>query len=430
MTDQSLGAKAARYSTIAILLHWTIAALIVLQVILAGRMEGRTPEAFAVLQFHKSIGVTVLLLSLARLAWRLAKPPPPEPATLAGWEKALSLGVHWAFYAVMIGMPLTGWIMVSASKIELPTLLYGTIPWPHIPGLAELAPGPKKAWRDFGIAGHGLIIKGFYGLIALHVAGALKHQFLDRETPVLSRMAPGAKAGRWLEPRVLLIAVAAIAVIAFGRLFQPPRPHMGAAPPPVVDAPITAAPVPLPTATATATATAPTSAPAAITTPVAWKVERGSTLSFATAWSGEAIQGRFERWTADILFSPDSLEGSKVSVSIDMSSVNTGDAQRDASLPAGDWFDTATNPKATFVASRFDKTGEGRFVAHGKLTLRGVSRPLDLPFRLKIDGDRAEVSGVTSLDRTAFGIGQGEWKSTDQIPAKVTVRIAVKAKRG
>jgi polyisoprenoid-binding protein YceI len=163
--------------------------------------------------------------------------------------------------------------------------------------------------------------------------------------------------------------------------------------------------------------------------PIAWKVSRGSSLTFATAWSGEAIEGRFDRWTADIQFNPDALDRSRVSVSIDMASAVSGDEQRDASLPSADWFDTAVHPKATFTATRFERTGDGRFVARGQLSLRGVSRPLTLPFRLKIDGDRAEVSGVTTLDRTTFGVGQGEWASTDQIPAKVTVRIVLAAQR-
>jgi len=123
------------------------------------------------------------------------------------------------------------------------------------------------------------------------------------------------------------------------------------------------------------------------------------------------------------------LDGSKVSVTIDLASVKTGDEQRDSSLPSGDWFDVAEHPKATFTATKFTKTAEGRFVAHGTLSLRGVSKPLDLPFRLKITGDTATVSGVTSLDRTVFGVGQGEWKSTDQIPAKVSVSVSLKAKR-
>lgn len=141
------------------------------------------------------------------------------------------------------------------------------------------------------------------------------------------------------------------------------------------------------------------------------------------------MEGRFKRWTADILFSPDALEDSRIRVAIDVSSGDTGDQQRDASLATSDWLDATGHPRAEFTASRFERTGEGRYVAHGRLTLRGISRPLDIPFRLKIDGDRAEVSGVTSLDRTVFGVGQGEWASTEQIPAKVTVTVNLKARR-
>jgi cytochrome b561/polyisoprenoid-binding protein YceI len=419
MPDTSRGA--ARYSAVAIALHWTIAALIVLQVVLAGRMEARTPEAFAVTQFHKSVGITILLLSLARLGWRVTHQPPPEPPGLAGWERWLASAVHWGFYAVMILMPLTGWIMVSTSRITLPTLLYGTIPWPHLPGLPELAPAAKAVWNETAKTAHHTIIKGAYVLFGLHVAGALKHHFVDRHTPVLPRMAPGAVARRWWEPRLIAVALALLAVVAFGRLYDPPR-HVvrSPAPAPVVETQAIEAPA------AVAPAVAPASAPVGA---VRWAVQPGSSLDFTTSWSGEAIQGRFGRWTADIVFSPDDLEHSKVSVSIDMGSADTGDAQRDQTLPASDWFDTATHPKAVFTAERFERTSDGRYVAKGTLKLRGVSRPLSLPFRLTIDGDRASVRGVTSLDRTAFGVGQGEWTNTDQIPAKVTVRVDLKARR-
>ncbi|TAL29838.1 MAG: cytochrome B [Phenylobacterium sp.] len=411
----------ARYSGVAIALHWVIAALIALQVALAGRMEDRTPEAFAVTQFHKSIGITILLLSLARLAWRLMHRPPPEPAGLASWERTLAHAVHWAFYAVMILMPVTGWIMVSASRIELPTLLFDVVPWPHLPGLPDMAPAAKEAWREGAEAAHEAIMKGAYGLVALHVAGALKHHLVDRDAPVLPRMAPGAVTGRWWEPRLAAMVLGLAAVIAFGRLYDPPRRAQAPLPPPVVEETresVAAAPA----------APVVAAAPAAKPSP-RWTVRRGSTLGFATAWSGEAIEGRFDRWTADVVFDPDDLASAKVSVSIDMASARTGDDQRDASLPAPDWFDTASHPKATFTATRFEKTGEGRYVARGNLSLRGVSRPLSLPFRLTIDGDRATVAGVTSLDRTAFGVGQGEWASSDQIPAKVSVRIDLKAVR-
>lgn len=412
-------AQASRYSAVAIVLHWLIAAAIVFQVIIAWRMGGgRTPEGFALVQLHKSIGITVLLLSLARLAWRLTHRPPPLPAGMASWEKALAKVAHVGLYVIMIGLPITGWIMVSASRIQVPTLLYGVVPWPHVPGLAHLAEPTKSAWHGFGETGHEVLAWGAYILVALHVAGALKHQLLSKDEPVLAHMAPGTKPGAWFDPRLVAIVAAALAVIGAGYVAAPAPPASKPLPPPP---PAEEAPIETPQAAV------PAEAPAA--TPSAWKVNAGSTLGFATAWGGTAIEGRFDRWTADILFSPEALDKSKVSVSIDLASAVSGDSQRDESMQGADWFDVASHAKATFVANRFEKTGENRYVAHGTLTLRGVARPQRLPFTLKIEGDKARVSGVTTLDRTAFGVGQGEWKSTDQIPAEVKVSVNLTATR-
>ena len=410
-----------RYATVAIVLHWLIAAAIIFQIVLAWRMEDlKTPLGFALVQLHKSVGISILVFSLARLGWRLANPPPPEPSGLAKWELWLSKFVHVALYGIMIGMPLTGWLAVSASKIQIPTLLFGVVPWPHLP-VTHLAPATKAIWHSVGGYGHGLLAFGAYLLVLLHVAGALKHQLFDREVPLLSRMAPGAKPGRWLEPRLLLIGLGGVIVIALASLFMPALPKSAPLPPPVVEAvtPPTA-PVPMPEKGVVE---------AEVTGPAHWVVSRGSELSFSTAWGGQAIAGRFDKFSAEILFGPQALEQSKVSVSIDLASAVTGDTQRDQSLVGADWFDTAAHPKASFVATRFEKVGEDRFLAHGKLTLRGVAKGVDLPFRLKIDGDKATMSGVTTLDRTAFGVGQGEWQATDQIPAQVKVSIKLTATR-
>ena len=431
----SADARSRRYSTVAITLHWLIAAAIVLQVMLAWRMGGKpTPETFAVFQLHKSVGITILLLSLIRLGWRLVNPPPPLPAALSRWEATLSKVVHASFYVVMIGMPLTGWLMVSTSRIVLPTLLYGTIPWPHFPLVGGLAPGARHLWNEIGKNGHEILAWGLFALLALHVAGALKHQLFGRDEPVLARMAPGAVPGRRLEPRLLVILLAFAGVVAFGQFVQPPRPAMAA--PPVAVAAESFAPAPVKGQGAVETATveppatpASATAPAETADPVHWKVSPGSTLAFTSAWSGEPVQGRFDRWKADILFGEKALDRSEVTVTIDMGSAKTGDAQRDASLPAPDWFDSAAHPSAVFTATRFSRSGEGRYVAHGTLTLRGVTRPLDLSFDLKIDGAKATVSGRANLDRLAFGVGQGEFAATDQIPAKVAVRVQLRATR-
>jgi polyisoprenoid-binding protein YceI len=158
-------------------------------------------------------------------------------------------------------------------------------------------------------------------------------------------------------------------------------------------------------------------------------VEPGSRLGFASAWGGQPVTGRFDRWRAEILFSPEALDRSRVTVSIDLASANTGDQQRDAVLPSADWFDAVAHPTAVFTATRFQKLGPDRYLAHGTLQLKGVSRPQDLAFRLKITGDRAEAMGSSSLERTAFRIGEGEFAATDQIPGKVTVTVALKARR-
>lgn len=433
----SAAGRPVRYTTVAVILHWLIAAAIIFQVILGWRMgdEPKGPATYAIFQLHKSIGITILLLSLARLGWRLTHRPPPHPVGQPAWETLASKIVHVAFYVIMIGLPITGWIIVSTSKLTIPTVLFGAIPWPHIPGLPELAAGPKHLWHEIGENGHGLLVKTTYLLLALHLGAVAKHQILDRDE-VLGHMAPGARPG-WREPRAWLAAAGLIAVVAAGYLYKPSiKPKAPAAPAEIAEAAGTPSAEPAASAEAApppVTAPVETAAPAApentLKDPVAWTVAKSSTLNFQASWAGDAIEGQFKRWTADILFSPEALDRSKLTVSIDMASAATGDDQRDQSLPSGDFFDTATHPKTTFTAGKFRKTGEGKFVADGTLDLRGVKKPVSLPFTLKIDGDTATARGVTTLDRTAFGVGQGEWASTDQIGGKVKVSFAITAKR-
>lgn len=428
-----------RYTTVAIVLHWLIAAAIIFQIIIGWRMgDGPkgSPTTFALFQLHKSIGFTILLLSVARLAWRIFNRTPAPPVHQPRWEQIASKIVHVGFYVIMIGLPLTGWILVSTSRVVVPTLWWGVIPWPHLPGLPELAAGPKHVWHEIGEIGHGVLVKLTYLLLALHLGAVAKHQILDKDE-VFQNMAPGAKPGL-KEPRVWLAAAGLAAVIAAGYLFTPTLKVAQSAPPPAPAAEIPAiaepaTPTPAETAVPAVEAAKPEAvaaeAPPALKDPVAWAVQKGAALTFSATWSGTPIEGRFNRWTADILFSPEALDRSKLTVSIDMGSAVTGDDQRDQSLPSGDFFDTAEHPKAIFTAAKFRETGEGQYVADGTVDLRGVKKPLSLPFSLKIVGDTATARGVTTLDRTTFGVGQGEWASTDQIAAKVKVSFSLTAKR-
>ncbi|MEO1281294.1 MAG: cytochrome b [Pseudomonadota bacterium] len=187
------------YSTVAMVLHWLIA-LSIIGLIAAGtwmvdaiKVPETQGQAFVVYQFHKSLGLTVLVLSVARLAWRFVKPPPPLPSSMSGWERFAAHVSHSAFYVLMIGMPLLGWAMVSASPLGLPTIVFGFFEWPHIPYLANLT--DKKPVEDALKQAHeagGFILAV---LLVLHVVAALKHHFVNKDN-VLARMVPGVRAPR------------------------------------------------------------------------------------------------------------------------------------------------------------------------------------------------------------------------------------------
>jgi cytochrome b561 len=183
-------ARGARYGTVAILLHWLIALLIVANVVLGLRSSALDGLArFELLQVHKSIGISILLFSLFRLAWRLTHRPPPYPADLGRATRAAAATVHWLFYALMIALPVTGWLLVSASPTNIPTLLFGTIPWPHLPGVHDLPIASRVALTDTAATGHVALTYIAYLLVALHVAAALKHHFVERNGE-LGRMLP------------------------------------------------------------------------------------------------------------------------------------------------------------------------------------------------------------------------------------------------
>ena len=416
-----------RYSTVAILLHWVIAAALVFQIVLGTAMDGpRDGARFSLYQLHKSIGITILLLTLVRIGWRIAHPPPPLSATLRLWERRLAHLTHGGFYALLLALPLSGWLIVSTSKIAVPTRLFGLLAWPHIPVPDTL----RKTVHEISEVSHGLLVWIIFVLIALHIAGALKHHFFDSDAE-LDRMIPGVKAGRWLEPRLIIIAIAAIGVFGAARTFPwvAKTAMVVSTPAARIDAPKSVPIVEASPVVETMSVAKPEVVKAEAKSDE-WIVQKGaSSLGFSTIWSGTAIEGGFSDWRAKINFDPEALATSSVSVSINIASVTANDNQVQSALTGSDWFDAASHPQAKFTAMRFTAKRGGRFVAHGSLTLRGVSQPLSLPFTLTIKNDQAIMRGSAKIDRIAFGVGQGDWKATTDVPANVTIAIAIKAQR-
>ncbi len=181
-----------KYSRTAMLLHWLIALLIVANVILVWTVDYVADEKVRpIIDLHKSVGITVLGLALMRLLWRATHTPPALPASYAPWERFSAHLAHAILYLLIFALPLSGWLHDSAWKDAAthPMKLFGLIPWPRIGFITGLDPIPKEALHSVFGAVHEQFAWLLYVLFVLHVGGALKHQFIDKE-PELQRMLP------------------------------------------------------------------------------------------------------------------------------------------------------------------------------------------------------------------------------------------------
>lgn len=176
-----------RYGLVAMALHWVLA-LFILSVFAVGIYVADLPFSLAKLKlinWHKWAGVTILALSLWRLVWRLTHRPPALPArierAMPGWQRVAFHGTHHLMYLLFFAVPLLGWAYSSAKGY--PIVWFGVLPLPDwVPVSEPLAQVLKPL--------HALSAYGLIGLVALHVAAALKHQFVDRDG-LIDRMRPG-----------------------------------------------------------------------------------------------------------------------------------------------------------------------------------------------------------------------------------------------
>jgi cytochrome b561/polyisoprenoid-binding protein YceI len=396
-----------RYTAVAIALHWTIAVLIIGMLafgfILDGMDYGPGSPKTALVQIHKSFGITILLLSVARLIWRLMNPPPPEPP-MPQWQKLLATTVHILLYVLIIAMPLTGWIMASASTSH-DTRFFGTLEM-SLPGFDGMDAANRKSIEDDFHSVHGNLAWVIIAMLALHLAGAFKHQFIDKDG-LIARMAPGL----------------------FGRTAGPPDNGHGAiwafGGAALLFAVVAAFPTGAPAAT-----TAPGGQPQiAQNSPApAWTVDAAqSSIKFKSAYMGRPFEGRFGKWDATIQFDPAKPAEARIRVTIPMSSVDAGDPYFTENVTQGDWFDVQKHPEAVFeVNEGVLKTSETEYEATGLLTIKGQQYPLRLPFTLNISGATAKMHGEVTLKRLDLGIGKDtlaeakgdeEWVQNDVVVA-------------
>jgi len=158
-----------------------------------------------------------------------------------------------------------------------------------------------------------------------------------------------------------------------------------------------------------------------------YTVSEGSTLGFSATFQGETFEGTFGKFEATIRYDPADLAAASFDVNIDLASVVTGDADRDASLPDPEFFDTSKFPRARFVTTGFRQSGTD-VIADGTLTLKGMSKPVSLKVRFTANGSDATLDVTTTLQRLDFDVGSGEYADTKTIANEVKVKGHLKLK--
>ena len=242
------------------------------------------------------------------------------------------------------------------------------VSWFNLFQLPDLVP-KSKALYDALVTTHATLAITLALTVALHIAGALKHHFVLKDD-TLRRMLPSGRAMPAVLAAMLLSTPVARAADASYTL-----------------------------------------------------VAAQSSLTYAFTQAGAANQGRFETFT--VTFDP---AAGRLEVAIDMRSFDTGDSQRNGILAGKDFFDVAQYPQSRFTASHIERTATG-YEATGSLTLRGVTRNITIPFTWRTAKDQGRsvgyLSGQTTLRRLDFGVGQGQWQSTEWVGSEVMVRYSL-----
>lgn len=381
-----------KYSLISRLLHWLVAGLIVSQYVLAELSEYAEDNEEIVKQLgllanHKSIGMTIVMLAVLRLLWRIFNKPPALPSAMPVWQQRASGLAHCSLYGLIFAIPISGWLMSSATAYSVSW--FNLFVFPDLVG-----PSESLAGRLHDV--HELLAKLMFVLALVHIAAALKHHFIDKDQ-VLTRM---ASLGGWL----LLLASIAIAVGVFGRIDTSKQSNVNLAVGLNESVGIEASDLPV------------------------WKIDYAdSFIKFSGDQAGAQFVGLWQTWQGKIQFDSAQLDNSRFDVVVDVESVSSNDTERDGYIRSADFFDVETHKQVRFVADQFSTDGNGGFKANGRLTMKGVTDRVLLNFTVEENQGKLILLGNTTLDRFGWNIGMGDWSDTSWVGKDVMVQVRVVA---
>ncbi|WP_171099760.1 cytochrome b/b6 domain-containing protein [Ruegeria sp. HKCCD7255] len=360
--------------------------------------EAQIARAANLFSLHKTVGVTVFFVALARILWAVTQ---TKPGLLNADNKPEAFAaetVHWLLYGSLVLVPLTGWIHHAASEGFAPILWPFGQNLPFVPkslGLAELT----------GTL-HELLMWVLVASLGLHIAGGLKHHIVDKDS-TLRRMLPGRSDSPQppQQHHSLVPAVGAIAVwvvvltggwamgeFSHGRHDNGDHEHGDAQLAEVQSD---------------------------------WQVQDGA-LSITISQLGSPVTGAFSDWTAAITFDEPDAPGpaGSVDVTVAIASLSLGTVTDQAM--GADFFDATQFPTAQFKADLF-KTETG-YEARGPLTIRDKTMEIVLPFSLDLQDNTAAMSGALELNRLEFDVGTSQ-PTEDSLGFVVTVGVELTATR-
>ncbi|USG61097.1 cytochrome b/b6 domain-containing protein [Sneathiella marina] len=397
-----------RYGLIAQLFHWLTACLILILIPL-GLFMVQLPintteevgDKFWFYSLHKTLGMTLFAVAALRILWAVFQPHPVLLNSENKLENLAAQTIHWTLYGAIILMPLTGWMHHSALEGFAP--IWGPFPQdlPFIPKNLLLA-------SVFGTAHvFTAILLGIS--IFLHVGGALKHTLIDRDS-TLARMVPGRVPTlpddlpkppfQW---RPLFLSGILFAFLGTAVAINTVVEGSGNQSSQVIPE-------------------------NARNSEYGWRVDHDkSTLAIEVVQSGAQVSGSFANWKAKINFDAENLGASYAIIDIDVSSLTLGGISQQAL--SSNFLNAAAFPLSNFTSDNFIETETGTYVAQGQLTLVGQTKPLSLPFSLKIENNRAFVDGKAVIQRLEFDIGKKGYPDGQQIGLEVLVNVKIEAEK-
>ncbi len=396
----------SRYSHVAIVLHWTMA-LLIIGMLAAGKfmtsLSEDDPLRFSLTQWHKSFGLCILFLTVVRILWRTTHRAPALPVKMRRWERVAAHCSHWAFYLLMIAMPVSGWLLVSASPLNISTYLFDLIRIPHLPWVST-APDRDALTEQF-LNFHHYASMVLIVLLILHVTAALRHQLVLRDD-IFRRMRPDLTDGSFADG-MRLSGGFLVALVGSILLFQAAGRHDTA----------TRTDSDNPSETK-AESTAPGNDNSA-DDPAAWP---SAEVSYSVVVMNGKLTGQFPDAKAYAFIDLSDPQTSILRAVVNTATSNARNPQIDDALPAAGWFDSLRFPEASFYSSRMTSQSDNEWLVEGDLTIRDTTKPVT--FTLTTDNN-GYASGEFGINRLDYNVGATEQPDGKIAAIDVIIRFNV-----